>query len=131
MERKGERILHAKWNHSLIALDDEGNYAGVIIGYEREAEGNQQYPVNSIYLSDLAVAKKHQGKGWGKMLVGKWLELSEQRGFLKLTGKLAFSVQTNSAAWNAHVQRLYEGFGFRKVAEKNYDNRVDNVYSLI
>lgn len=57
---KEDREFHAKWQHSLIALDEQGEFAGVVIGYEREGEGNEQYPQASIYMSDFAVSKSHQ-----------------------------------------------------------------------
>ena len=100
----------------------------MIIGYEREREGNAQYPRNSIYLSDFAVSQDFQKQGLGKFLVQCWLEYNTKIGFLELEGDLAFSVQTNSAAWNAHVQNMYESFGFRRIAEKQYENRVESVF---
>ena len=128
MENKGERILKKKWNHSFILLDN-GKFVGIAIGDEREAEGNAQYPKHSIYMSDLAISKNYQKRGLGKFLVGLWVEKNTKIGFLELLdGKLRFSVQTNSADWNSHVQRLYESVGFKKIAEKKYNNRTDNVY---
>lgn len=127
--KKADKSLHHKFDHSLIALS-KGRYVGVILGYEREAEGNSQYPRNSIYLSDLAVSSDFQKEGLGKFLVKSWLEYNKKVGFLKLDGRLSFSVQTNSAEWNKHVQGLYTAFGFKKIAEKKYDNRVDFVYFL-
>ena len=129
MEKKRERILHRKWDHSLILLDGD-KFVGIAIGYEREAEGNTQYPKPSIYLNDLAVAKRYQQKGIGRSLVEQWFDRNTKLGFLALNGKLRFAVQTNSADWNQHVQKLYESFGFKKMAEKHYDNRTDNVYVL-
>ena len=129
-EKKGERILHAKWKHSLIVLTADGEFVGVIIGYEREKEDNNQYPENSIYLNDLAVNGKFQKRGVGKFLTMVWLDWNKKIGFIELTGKLRFSVQTNKQDWNSHVQKLYEAVGFKKIAEKNYNNRTDNVYSL-
>lgn len=128
--KKGDRHLWKKWEHSCIALTRQGHYVGILIGYEREAEGNEQYPVPSIYLSDLAVDSQFQRKGLGKLLVKVWLEYNRTVGFLHLTGDIVFSVQTNSDISNAHVQKLYESFGFQKIAEKMYDNRKDNVYFL-
>jgi ribosomal protein S18 acetylase RimI-like enzyme len=128
-EKKGERILHKKWEHSFILLDGE-NFVGIIVGYERDAEGNNQYPYNTIYLNDLAVSAEYQKRGLGKFLVHRWLDENTRIGFLELEGELRFSVQTNSASSNAHVQKLYESFGFKKIAEKVYDNRVDTVYLL-
>src|SRR5690606_18131351 len=120
---------HKKWEHGLIALADN-DFAGLIVGYEREAESNNQYPENSIYVSDFAVDSKYQKKGLGKFLVETWLSYNQDKGFLELDGKLRFSLQTNSADWNNHVQNLYESYGFRKIATKQYDNRTDNVYFL-
>jgi ribosomal protein S18 acetylase RimI-like enzyme len=128
-EKSGDRVLHKKWDHSFILLDGE-NFVGIIMGYEREAEDNDQYPYNSIYISDLAVSKDYQRRGIGKFLVEVWLDKNKSVGFLDLDGKLRFSVQTNLADWNEHVQRLYESFGFKKIAEKAYGNRTDNVYFL-
>ncbi|MEK7572214.1 MAG: GNAT family N-acetyltransferase [Patescibacteria group bacterium] len=125
-----KRVFHKKWDHSLIALTTTGAYAGIIIGYEREKENNERYPYNSIYVGSFAVAQKHQKKGLGKALLQAWLGYNKQKGFLALDGKLRFSLQTNSAAWNKHIQALYESFGFKKIATKTYDNRVDNVYFL-
>lgn len=128
-ESKGERIFGKKWDHSLIALAGD-DFAGIITGYERKLEDNEQYPYNSIYANDFAVAEQHQKKGLGKFLVETWLDYNKSIGFLELDGDLKFSLQTNSAAWNKHVQELYESFGFKKIATKTYDNRTDNVYFL-
>ena len=129
-ETKGDRILYAKWVHSLIALTSNMDFAGIIIGYERIHEDNDQYPLNSIYLNDFAVSAGHQKKGLGKYLVKTWLDYNQTVGFKELDGKLRFSVQTNSAEWNKHVQVLYESCGFKKTATKQYDNRIDYVYVL-
>ena len=127
---KGERVFHAKWDHSLVALTLSGDFAGLVIGYERESEGNSQYSDNSIYLSDFAISEKYQKKGLGKFLCATWLEYNKKKGFLELEGKLKFTVQTNKAEWNSYVQRIYESLGFKKTAEKTYENRTDNIYSL-
>lgn len=129
-DTKGERLLYSKWQHSIIALSEEDKFAGVVIGYERKNEANEQYPVNSIYLNDFAVAKDFQKQGLGKILVEIWLTYNSELGFIDLSGPLFFSVQTNSAEWNRHVQRLYEGYGFQKISRKKYENREDNVYLL-
>lgn len=129
-DKKGDRILYAKWEHSLIALDDKNSFAGIIVGYERKSEGNEQYPYNSIYLNDLAVGVNFQKRGLGRVLVNEWLKFNKKVGFKELDGSLRFSIQTNKADWNLHVQKLYESVGFKKIAEKAYDNRIDNVYFL-
>jgi len=129
-ENSRGRILHAKWDHSLIVLTTDGAFAGLLIGYERESEENEQYPSHSIYISGLAVSKNFQGKGLGKFILQIWIDQCKEKGFLELNGKLRLSVQTNKEDWNRHVQKLYESFGFKKIAEKQYGNRIDNVYSL-
>lgn len=128
---KDDREFHAKWEHSLIALDEDGAFVGVVMGYEREGEGNEQYPQASIYLSDLAVAKSHQKQGLGKWLIGSWLDYNTKLSFKVLKGSLQFTTQTNSAVWNRHVQALYESFGFKPRSTKNYHNRNDIVYALM
>lgn len=128
-EKNADRIFHKKWSHSFILLDGE-SFVGIIIGYEREAEGNSQYPYNSIYLSDFAISKNYQKRGIGRSFVEIWLDRNRAIGFLKLSGRLRFSVQTNKENWNKHVQELYESFGFKKISQKAYGNRIDNVYFL-
>lgn len=128
-ESKGDRIFYKLWEHGLLALKGD-DFAGIVMGYERKAEGNEQYPHHSIYMSEFAVAQQYQKHGLGKFLVKAWLDFNRTKGFLELAGPLQFSLQTNSADWNLHVQKLYESFGFQKTATKTYDNRVDNVYFL-
>lgn len=129
-DQKEDRIYHKKWEHSLLALDQNNEFAGIIMGYEREKENNEQYPQNTIYLSELAVNRTFQNQGLGKFLIQTWLEYNKKLGFLELEGSLRFAVQTNKDKWNKHVQKLYEFFGFTKISEKSYGNRIDNVYAL-
>lgn len=129
-ERKADKILRAKWKHSYIALDSDGTFAGVIIGYERDKEDNTYYPMRSIYLSSLAISKKYQQKGLGKRLIQYWVQKAFEVGFIELSGPVELRVQTNRASWNEHVQRLYESCGFSEVGQKEYANRVDSIYRL-
>lgn len=127
---KPERPFLEKWRHSLIALDEQDRYIGIAIGYERASEENELYPAHSIYLNDFAIHPEFQRQGLGKKLLLEFLAHNRRVGFLVLTGDVAFSVQTNAAAFNTHVQRLYESVGFKSIAQKVYDNRVDLVYWL-
>ena len=128
-EQKEERQLYNKWDHSLILLEDD-RPIGFIMGYERQAENNEQYPKNSLYISELAVLESHQNQGIGRSLLGQFLFMNNTAGFLTLDGALHYSVQTNSARWNRHVRELYESFGFKKRATKDYANRTDIVLSV-
>jgi len=126
-ESKPGREFYGKWEHSLVVFDQDKPVA-IIIGYEREKENNDQYPENSIYISELAVNKNYLRQGIAKKLLK--LLLNFNTSFLYLDGKLSFSIQTNSADWNQHVIDLYKSFGFKQTSQKQYDNRTDVVLSL-
>lgn len=123
-EKKEDRIFYNKWDHSLIVFDKKRPIA-FIFSYERKAEENNQYPENSLYICELAVSKKYQRKGIGKQLIKLFLELNKQ--FLHLNGRVIYSIQTNRAFSNKHVQDLYKSFGFKYQADKKYDNRTDMI----
>ena len=128
-ESKGKRILFGKWDHSLVLFDGDKPIA-VLIAYERMSEENDQYPQNTIYLSELAVDKNYQGKGIAKKLLGNFLVKNNKVGMKHLDGNLNYSVQTNSADWNIHVQNLYKSFGFTQRTTKNYEDRMDVILGL-
>jgi ribosomal protein S18 acetylase RimI-like enzyme len=125
-ESKGERIFYGKWEHSLIVFCG-GSPIAVLIAYERKGEGTEQYPVNSIYISELAVQVDYQKQGIARGLLRIFLDHSKNFKFLE--GDLIFTVQTNCADWNKHVCKLYESFGFQSVANKKYENREDFILS--
>jgi ribosomal protein S18 acetylase RimI-like enzyme len=127
-ESKRNREFLCKWQHSLVVLNQK-KPIGVMIGYERAAEENHQYPKNSIYISELAVDAEYQQQGIGKDLLNCFLAFNRKIGFLFLQGDLGFTVQTNSASWNKHVVDLYRAAGFAAHAEKRYDDRTDLVLS--
>lgn len=128
-DKKGERELFGKWEHSLICLEGD-KPIGIIIGYERKSEKNEHYPCDTIYISELAVKEDSQGKGIGRKLIDEFLEYNKKIGMAHLDGPINFSVQTNAAEWNNHVIGLYESFGFKERARKEYDNRTDVVMGL-
>lgn len=128
-EVKDDKVLYGKWKHSLIGFKGKDVF-GIIIGYERRAEGNEQYPYNTIYINEFVVSKNYRKKGLGKKLLESFIKNSSELGFLSLEGDLNFSVQTNSAKWNDYVMRLYESFGFQERAKKEYENRIDVVYGF-
>src|SRR4030042_3987043 len=111
-ESKGERIFHGKWEHSLVVFNSKKPVA-VIIGYERAAENNDQYPENSLYISELAVDENYQRQGIARKLLKIFFEHNKK--LIYLEGRMIYSVQTNFADWNNHVRRLYESFGFKQL----------------
>jgi ribosomal protein S18 acetylase RimI-like enzyme len=127
LEAKGDRIFYGKWEKSLIVFDGDKPIA-ILIGYEREAEENNLYPDNSIYISELAVDKNYQRKGIARELIKMFLDNNKK--FFYLYGDMVYSVQTNSAEWNNHVKKLYGKFGFRNIGVKEYNNRTDVVLKL-
>lgn len=128
-ESKGKRVFYGKWDHSLV-LFDENKPIAVLIAYERMGEGNDQYPQNTIYLSELAVDKNYQENGIARNLLKNFLSHNNKVGLKHLEGELNYSIQTNSADWNKHVQDLYKSFGFTQRATKNYNDRTDVILGL-
>jgi len=123
-ESKKDRIFLGKWEHSLVLFDGNKPIA-LIIGYERKSENNEQYPENTLYISELAVAEDYQNKGIGRKILLEFLKRNKRIGFKYLKGKLNFSVQTNSAEWNKYVQDLYKSLGFAVRSQKDYSDRID------
>jgi ribosomal protein S18 acetylase RimI-like enzyme len=128
-DTKGSRSLHNKWQHSLLLMDEDMP-VGFIMAYEREAEDDQQYPANTLYISELAVAETHQGQGFAKKLLRSFFEKNYATGFITLDGDLNYSLQTNSAEWNSPVVDLYKSFGFVERAIKTYPNRADIILGV-
>jgi len=126
-EAKEDREFYSKWKHSLVVFDDK-KPIGVIIGYERKSEDNNQYSLNSLYISELAISEQLRNKGIARQLIKLFLDNNKK--FFTLDGDVVYSIQTNSADWNQHVIKLYESFGFKKIAEKQYENRKDVILYL-
>ena len=114
-EESGGKPYIGKWQHSLVVLsEDEKDVVAFIVGYERQAEDNEQYPKDSLHLKSISVSTDYQKQGVGRKLVDIWLDYNQKLGYQDLGGDFIFSVQTNSADWNEHVQKFYESFGFQK-----------------
>jgi len=101
------RDMSSKWEYSYLMKEGEV-IVGFIVGYVRAAEANDQYPRQSLYMSELAVDTSHRGKGYAKQLVTHYLEKALEAGVTD------FTLQTNAADWNEPVRGLYERFGFRE-----------------
>jgi len=127
-ENKNDRIFYGKWDHSLVVFDKNKPIA-FIIAYERKAEGNNQYPKNSLYISELSVLKAYQRQNIGRQLVKLFLELNKKLIYLK--GKMIYNIQTNSADWNQHVQAFYKSFGFKCRARKKYSDGIDMILTKV
>lgn len=127
---KPEREYHGKWKRSLIILDGD-NVVGFIMGYERDGDGTDKYPQPSIYISELAVNPDYQNQGLGRHLVAQFIKHNTEIGMEQFPDTPTnFSIQTNSADFNSHVRKLYESFGFKTRAHKQYDNRKDVVMGM-
>ena len=127
--RLQDRVLHHKWDHSFVAVDEDDSPAGILIAYERP--GGEMQGVNdvSLYLHSISVKEGYKRKGIGAMLVGKMASSLKRDGFRKRWGTkvpLAVSLQTGSD--NKDAQAFYEKIGFEKVGKKQYDSHEDYVY---
>ena len=128
-ETKGDRLLLNKWAHSL-ALTEGGEPIAFIMGYERASEGSEQYPQDTLYISELAVKESHQKKGIARELLKSFFEKNNNLGMQHPDAPLNYSIQTNSAEWNEYVINLYKSFGFKERALKEYPNRTDLVLGV-
>jgi len=130
-QQKEARIFHGKWQRSLALLDDE-TLVGYIMGYERASEHNPQYPMATIYISELAIRSDYRGQGLGKKLIQAFLDHNSKLGMLVFPETpINFSLQTNSAEFNQPVRDLYAKFGFKLRTTKIYPNRVDVVMGAL
>jgi ribosomal protein S18 acetylase RimI-like enzyme len=127
-DEKGDRVMHGKWGHSIIVFDGDKPIA-FIMAYEREAEKNDQYAKNSLYLSELAVLPEFQRQGIATDLLELFLKTNKE--FLHLPGDMVYSVQTNAADWNKGVRSLYEELGFVEIGKKQYENRTDIIMQMV
>ncbi|MFX0041876.1 MAG: GNAT family N-acetyltransferase [Candidatus Hodarchaeota archaeon] len=83
---------------SFIVIDEQGQIAGYCLVEKGDDE-------DEIYIQNIAVQKKYQGKGIGKGLLSKVLEVARKLGY----NKVILTVTEGIPA-----QKMYEKFGFRK-----------------
>ena len=127
LEKKGERILYGKWEHSLILLK-ENEVVGILIGYERVKESEGLYLENCYYINEIAVSKKYKGQGLGKWLLEMFIERAKE--FKYLDGEIKVRIQTTNSIENEKVINLYESVGFKKVGIKKYPQKEDIVMEI-
>ena len=66
------------------------------------------WPKNPNYVWDILVAEECRGKGWGRKLLAKAIEMNE-------SGGMELDVNTD----NVPAVRLYESMGFTKTEGRN------------
>ena len=95
----GEKVWEAKERfRALLAVDE-----GTVVGY---TDVTHCFEENEPY--DLFVEPEYRGRGWGRKLLAKAIELNRPKGMMLLTD-----------VDNLPVIRLYESLGFRKVEGAN------------
>lgn len=126
-EKKEDRVLYGKWEHSLIMMDSD-EIVGILIGYEREKEENDLYGDNCFYINEIAVSRKYKGKELGKYLLNYFIESVKEYKYLK--GEIKIRIQTTNSKENKKVIELYERVGFKKVGIKKYLLKEDIVLEI-
>lgn len=121
------RVYHAKWRHSFVALDGD-KPVGILIAYERNID--KHYPNPTLYIAEIAIEESYRNHKIGSELIQKVIYQAKQHEFYELLGIKTLSVQTNNEEKNRNVQAFYEKFGFVQIGMKSYDNRTDRIYSL-
>ena len=95
----GERIAEdPDWFRTFIAVENER-----VVGYL-----DVTWPKDPNYIFDLLVAEENRGRGWGRKLLAKMLEMNRPRG-------MTLQVYVD----NTPALRLYESMGFTKVEGRN------------
>ncbi len=110
------------WTENMFKPDVEDANAYYVVGVEAEevvCYGGFHKVLDEAQMANIAVKEKYRGKGLGKMLVKKLLELAKSIGVKSVTLEVR--------ADNAVGIRLYESFGFRTegVRRKYYENEHD------
>jgi ribosomal protein S18 acetylase RimI-like enzyme len=118
--------LHAKWEHGL-AVECADVPVAFIAAHERTDFTHLGYPVNTIYISELAVDEAHRRRGIATALLQEFFVKNDCLGLQVLRGKTRYSVQTNAESWNDPVISMYKSFGFSERTLKQYPNRCDVV----
>lgn len=129
-EKKGDRVLYGKWEHSLILMNRD-EIVGILIGYEREKEEkeNNLYGDNCFYINEIAVSRKYKGKELGKYLLSYFIESVKEYKYLK--GEIKIRIQTTNSEENRKVIELYRSVGFKKIGIKKYPLKEDIVFEII
>lgn len=127
-EKKGDRILYGKWEHSLVLLDEK-NVVGVLIAYEREKEKDGLYNEPCFYINEVAISRKYKGKGLGKTLLQFFIEKTNKYSYLN--GNIRIRIQTTNSEKNKKVIELYKEVGFKKIGLKHYPLKEDIVLEII
>jgi ribosomal protein S18 acetylase RimI-like enzyme len=136
MWKKGEygessdRVFRAKWEHSLVAVDENGRPIGLLIAYERT--GKEIYGIDDVSLYIHAIVTDRDGyrnRGVGTRLMAELAQNLKKKGFLSswnYHGPPNISLQTNTA--NEGAIRFYERLGFKRIGTKTYPDRTDYIY---
>ena len=100
-----KELLSLKNPYQLIAKSN-GDFAGYIASSERE------YKPNYLWLTELFINSKFQGKGLGSELVSKAIDFARKQ---NLEG-----VVTQTEFENIPAQKLYEKFGLKQIENPDW-----------
>ena len=123
VDTEGIELLSEPWQEEYIALHnkdmywtgerivEEPDYYRVLIALENQrvvGYVDVSWPKDPNYICDLLVAEESRGKGWGRKLLAKAIEMNGSSG-------MELDVFTN----NIPALRLYESMGFTRVEGRN------------
>ena len=94
-------LVHAG---QVLAYEEEGSVAGVVIFRERQAGGAVKMERKTLYIDSIAVVEVHRGRGIGRRL------LDECKAIARKQGCCGLELQVNAA--NARAMKLYREYGF-------------------
>ena len=125
-DRDLKRIYFLKWQISTIALFNN-RPIGICIAFYNKTNNSNYF----LYIHRLSVDVKYQQKGIGKNLIlntcinfRKFISTNECNILYVQTTKEEYVGKNNTATG------FYEKLGFKKIGEKKYRNKIDNIYSM-
>ena len=117
--RSGEKVFLAKWEHSIVAVDDAGNPIGLLLAYERPAdEEMKKVGRGSLYIHGFAVDPQWQRRGVGKIMMRQVAKNLIDNGFQKIDKDKDPVITVKLDKNTSYLKEVYESFGFEYVDEK-------------
>jgi len=124
------KVFLAKWEHSIVAVDNAGYPIGLLLAYERSAdEEMKKVGRGSLYIHGFVVDPERQGNGLGKMMMHQLAENLMRDEFKKISGDPDLLITLRFDKKSSYLADVYAKLGFKKVGEINgKDGHDDFIY---